>query len=163
MAIHDSTCWFCGDGSQDEDEECDAGQVDACDAAPCANGGTCHTAQQTVSSYQCQCTEAYEGATCETETNPLALCSSDENNCDIHATCRHTGAGQHSCECFLGYAGDGQLCAEQGGGALPGGLHARAAVPFAGAAGGGDDRVQQRPGVPDNSYLHLRRKRRAAN
>ena len=111
MAIHDSTCWFCGDGNQDEDEECDAGSADACESAPCANGGTCHSTQ---TSFQCQCTEAYTGPICDTPTDARDLCDVSENDCDLHATCRHLGPGQHTCECFLGYAGDGQLCAEQG-------------------------------------------------
>eukprot|EP01048_Picozoa_sp_COSAG05_P036968 COSAG05_NODE_16960_length_335_cov_0.542373_1_plen_89_part_01 len=88
MAIHDAVCWFCGDGSLNEDEECDAGSAVACESAPCSNGGTCHNDQ---TSFQCQCSEAYEGLTCETETNTAFICTGDEDDCDLHATCRHTG------------------------------------------------------------------------
>ena len=42
------------------------------------------------------------------------LCHGDENDCDDHATCTHTGPGTHDCACFLRYGGDGQTCAEQG-------------------------------------------------
>eukprot|EP01048_Picozoa_sp_COSAG05_P000243 COSAG05_NODE_6_length_45604_cov_26.489660_33_plen_929_part_00 len=114
MAIHDSTCWFCGDDNQDEDEECDAGQINACDVTPCTNGGTCYTDHETVSGFQCQCIESYEGPTCGIQTNPGLLCGDSENDCDLHATCRHSGPGIHSCECFLGFTGDGHICSEQG-------------------------------------------------
>ena len=45
---------------------------------------------------------------------PVYLCHGDENDCDDHATCTHTGPGTHDCACFLRYGGDGQTCAEQG-------------------------------------------------
>ena len=41
-------------------------------------------------------------------------CHEEEQDCDEHATCTHTGPGTHECDCFLRYSGDGHTCAEQG-------------------------------------------------
>ena len=41
-AVHESHCWYCGDGNVDDDEQCDAGNsADECASAPCQNGGVC--------------------------------------------------------------------------------------------------------------------------
>ena len=42
-AIHDSHCWYCGDGIQDDDEQCDTGDdLSECSSSPCQNGGECY-------------------------------------------------------------------------------------------------------------------------
>jgi hypothetical protein len=111
MALYDSHCWYCGDGVQDVNEECDAGgDTDDCVEAPCQNGGTCH---DEVHAFVCQCTDGFTGETCEEVVNPAFLCSTDENDCDEHATCTHTGRDQHECVCHVHYVGDGSQCEEQ--------------------------------------------------
>jgi hypothetical protein len=85
--------------------------ADDCASSPCQNGGSCYDGTR---SYECQCAEGWTGDACEEEVPPVYLCHGDENDCDDHATCTHTGPGTHDCACFLRYGGDGQTCAEQG-------------------------------------------------
>ena len=113
-AIHGSHCWYCGDGSVDDDEECNAGDVtDECASSPCQNGGVCFDGH---GGYTCQCVEGFDGSDCEQTVPAIYLCHADygETDCDGHATCTHTGPGTHDCVCLFGYSGDGHSCAQQG-------------------------------------------------
>ncbi len=112
-AIHESHCWYCGDGAVDEDEQCDAGDAaDECESAPCQNGGVCFDGH---GEYHCQCGEGFTGDTCEQEVAAAFFCHDDEHaDCDSHASCTHTGPGTHECTCLYGYGGDGRTCTEQG-------------------------------------------------
>ena len=113
-AIHGSHCWYCGDGSVDDDEECDAGDAtDECASSPCQNGGVCFDGH---GAYTCQCAEGFIGSDCEQIQPAVYLCHDDEKvDCDGHASCTHTGPGTHDCACLYGYSGDGHTCALQGG------------------------------------------------
>ena len=113
-AIHESHCWYCGDGAVDDDEQCDAGDsADECESAPCQNGGVCFDGH---GEYHCQCVDGFTGDACEQALDPIHLCHAEggENDCDTHASCRHTGPGTHECTCLYGYGGDGHTCTEQG-------------------------------------------------
>ena len=120
-AIHTSHCWFCGDGINDEDEQCDTGDdLSECSSSPCQNGGECYDGIREVlgnqdADYTCQCPEGFAGNACEEEVPPVYLCHGDERvDCAGNATCTHTGPGTHDCDCFVGFSGDGHTCAQQG-------------------------------------------------
>ena len=113
-AIHESHCWYCGDGNVDDDEQCDAGDAaDECESAPCQNGGVCFDGH---GEYHCQCVDGFTGDACEQALDPIYQCHADygETDCDTHASCRHTGPGTHECTCLYGYTGDGHTCTQQG-------------------------------------------------
>ena len=74
--------------------------IDNCAATPCLNNGNCFTHVLSATGYQCDCAAGWEGQTCELHTDP---CDLDEDDCDVHAKCAHTGPGMHSCTCQLGY------------------------------------------------------------
>ncbi len=45
--------------------------VEACDSAPCQNGGVCFRGSGGANSYFCQCTEGYTGVNCQTRKGHL--------------------------------------------------------------------------------------------
>ena len=95
--------------------------VDECLSNPCQNGGAC--SEHGVSEWVCTCAIVENERTANTETelrvgfngerceNEIEVCSIEEDNCDpYHATCHHTGPGQHDCTCHVGWEGDGHTC-----------------------------------------------------
>eukprot|EP01052_Picozoa_sp_SAG31_P001136 SAG31_NODE_37_length_31616_cov_38.688359_10_plen_1872_part_00 len=84
----------CIDGFSDSN--C-ATNIDDCQSNPCANGGTCTDA---VAQFSCECAPGWEGMLCEQSIDP---CARAENPCDINGLCHHTGPGQHTCSCLIGW------------------------------------------------------------
>lgn len=76
-------------------------EIDNCGVnGPCLNGGMCFTRLLSPTGYECDCADGWSGQTCEVA---IDICTDEENDCDIHASCEHTGPAEHSCTCKLGY------------------------------------------------------------
>ncbi|KAI9000139.1 hypothetical protein DFJ74DRAFT_697837 [Hyaloraphidium curvatum] len=77
--------------------------IDACEASPCLNGGTCSATG--ASTFSCTCPEPFTGATCETVTNYCLV-----GKCLNGATCTFlpTTAPYFDCTCAPGF--NGTLC-----------------------------------------------------
>ncbi|XP_071950744.1 uncharacterized protein [Antedon mediterranea] len=74
-------------------------EVNPCSGAACMNGGTCNDLGN--GNFTCNCTDVYEGATCETY-NPCLLEPCENGECYIlmHvATCNCTGTGYDGTAC----------------------------------------------------------------
>ena len=96
-------------------EICDFDE-DECASDPCQNGGVC---TDSIDGYMCACAEGatpgrpgWDGDNCETEVD---LCALGQDPCHARATCTHAGAAEVHCQCWAGYAGDGDASADASG------------------------------------------------
>uniref|UniRef100_A0A8C0H5Q2 Stabilin 1 n=1 Tax=Chelonoidis abingdonii TaxID=106734 RepID=A0A8C0H5Q2_CHEAB len=83
----------------------------------CSGNGVCQDG--ITGSGECRCHEGFHGTACEmcevgrygagckSEINP---CVTNNGGCSIYATCINVSAGENTCTCKEGYAGDGTLC-----------------------------------------------------
>ncbi|KAH8239867.1 hypothetical protein KR032_008825 [Drosophila birchii] len=75
---------------------------DECLSSPCQNGGICHDA---YNGYQCECTAAWQGPTCEEDVNEcFTLAGTDLAGCLNNGQCINTPGG-YRCVCRNGFSG----------------------------------------------------------
>ncbi|XP_064644652.1 cubilin-like [Lineus longissimus] len=72
-----------------------------CQNQPCQNGGTC---VDLYNGYICQCPDAWEGKTCNTDVNECARFAGTDLGCQNGATCRNTRGG-YTCTCTADWFG----------------------------------------------------------
>ncbi|XP_077993791.1 cubilin-like [Glandiceps talaboti] len=69
--------------------------ADECTSNPCKNGGTCVNLYK---KFQCRCTEAWKGTTCESDVDECVEYRGTDLGCQNGATCDNTDGG-YSCTC----------------------------------------------------------------
>lgn len=74
---------------------------DYCKSYPCKNGGTCFNMFDT---FRCECTENWEGPTCNLDVNECAKYVGTDLGCQNGATCINT-VGSYECSCTQSYKG----------------------------------------------------------
>jgi uncharacterized membrane protein len=72
------------------------GDSNACELAPCKNGGAC---KADGAGFTCACADGFEGKLCDSETNECA-----PNPCKNGGTCVD-GPARYSCDCAVGFSG----------------------------------------------------------
>ncbi|CAK8690960.1 unnamed protein product [Clavelina lepadiformis] len=76
--------------------------VSPCLRFPCRNKGQCESDRSNEIGYRCVCPDNYEGEICDMDKNEC-----NGNPCAEHANCTNT-VGGYSCECNVGFRGDGK-------------------------------------------------------
>ncbi|XP_033632271.1 sushi, von Willebrand factor type A, EGF and pentraxin domain-containing protein 1-like [Asterias rubens] len=101
---HQTECLPCPDNKMTTDEgaisESECRDIDACESAPCQNGGLC---VRDGASFYCGCPPGFAGSLCEIEVDECA-----SQPCFFQATCVDQVNG-FACVCVSGY--EGALCA----------------------------------------------------
>ena len=97
--------YFCSCALGYESSNCQD-NINDCASFPCQNNATC---TDSIDLYTCACFGGWEGYDCEVQGNPCIL---EEDDCNINAHCIHTGPGAHSCQCHVGWEGNGTLCTD---------------------------------------------------
>ncbi|XP_023335557.1 cubilin [Eurytemora carolleeae] len=75
--------------------------LDSCSSNPCKNGGSCI---DTYQGFICQCTESWEGPTCEVDVNECYQFAGTDLGCQNGASCQNL-PGTYRCHCTPGFYG----------------------------------------------------------